>query len=122
MPEATNQHSPSAAVICPDMLAPDGSPAALMLAADALGDAINSMVPAGAGGAFDALTAAERAIEDRILTLPAGDPHRLAWKLARLAEVLEAEAEGGDDDAPARWQARVALSCLLDARALARGV
>ena len=113
MPEADDHHTAFAATAICSTLAPDRSPAALMRAADALGDAINDMMPDG-GGAIDALMAAERALEDRILALPAGDPQRLAWKLARLAEVLEADGEG-----TAAWQATMARSCLADARALA---
>lgn len=114
MPEADDQHTASAATAICATLAPDGSPAALMRAADALGDAVNDMVPDSDGRGFDALIAAERAIEDRILALPAGDAQRLAWKLARLAEVLEVDGEGA-----AGWQATMARSCLADARALA---
>jgi hypothetical protein len=87
-----------------------------MRAADALGDALNDLPPDGMGGTFDAMIAAERAIEARILALPAGDAGRLAWKLARLVEVLEADGEGA-----AGWQATMARSCLADARALAGG-
>jgi hypothetical protein len=119
MPKAGNDHTPSARNSPSLALATEGSPDALMRAADALDGAINNMVPDGGGGTFEALVAAERAIEERILALPAGDPHRLAWKLARLAEVLEAEAINTDDAAGARWQAAVARSCLADARALA---
>lgn len=113
MPEADDQDTASAATAICATLAPDGSPAALMRAADALGEAINDMVP-DEGSAIDALMVAECALENRILALPAGDPQRLAWKLARLTEVLEADGEGA-----AGWQATVARSCLADARALA---
>ena len=114
MPKAGSDHTPSAPPPLSLILAGEGSPVALMRAADALGEAINSMAPDAEGGAFDALLAAEREIEGRILALPPGDAHRMAWKLARLANALD--VEGGT---AARWQAAVAHSCLADARALA---
>jgi hypothetical protein len=117
MTEAENQHTAVAAAVLATVppLAPNACATMLMRAADALDGALNDLPPDSAGGAFDAAMAAERAIEARILALPAGDAGCLAWKLARLAEALDAEDDTG-------WQATMARSCLADARALAGGV
>lgn len=113
MTPAENQHSAPAFDFLSILIGADDTPAALMRAADAIGEAWNDMVPDGEGGVCDGLRALERHLEERILALPPGDPHRAVWALMRLSEALEDEGD---------HVLRLLRSALVDARALAGAV